>query len=220
MNGDGNMKLEKEIVNQSLKAAKGFLSKLISPALEESGGIIQDTIGYWRLKNIINISLKAKKFLEDKGIEPSKVMPKTLVSILENGSLEEDDNMQNRWAALLANAADPNKRYSLESSFTEILKEISPLEVEILDKMFYEANQNTNSNKDEIFFDKEKICQNLKIDGGQFDMIADNLFRLNLCQPPASFGGVKIGEYPVQLRTYKLIGFTQLGYEFVKLCRF
>lgn len=38
--------------------------------------------------------------------------------------------------------------------------------------------------------------------------------------PPASFSGVKIGKYPVQLRTYEVIGFTQLGYEFVKACRF
>ncbi len=34
----------------------------------------------------------------------------------------------------------------------------------------------------------------------KFYIIANNLFRLNLCQPPASFGGVKIRGYYVQLR--------------------
>lgn len=128
--------------------------------------------------------------------------------------------MQNRWASLLANAANPNREYYVRPSFAEILKELLPLEASLLDKMFDEANRNQNPNKVEVFFDKEKICQNFGIDVEQFDVIADNLFRLNLCQPPASFGGVKIGDYPVQLRTYKIIGLTQLGYEFVKSCRF
>lgn len=220
MNNDDNIKLMEKVVEQSLVAAKEFIGKLLNPALEEGGGIIRDNIHLWRFKNQIKIILKAKKFLEGKGIEPSKVLPKTIVSILDNGSLEEDDNMQNKWAALLANVADVNQRYSFGTSFSEILKELSPLEVKILDTMFDEAYNNTNPNKVEILFDKEKICQNFNIDEIQFEIIADNLFRLNLCQPPASFGGVKIGDYPVQLRTYKLIGFTQLGYEFVKSCRF
>lgn len=220
MNDDKSIELAKEAIKQSFETAKEFVGKLVNPALEEGGGIIQDTIKFWRFKNQINIILKAKKFLEEKDIEPTKVLPKTLVSILENGSLEEDATIQDKWAALLANAADPNKRYSVKPSFTEILKELSPIEIVLLDKMFDEVNQNKNPNKVEIFFDKEKICQNFQVDKNQFDVIADNLFRLNLCQPPASFGGVKIGEYPVQLRTYKVLGFTQLGYEFVRACRF
>lgn len=220
MNNDKSIEIAKEAIKQSFEIAKEFVGKLINPALNEGGGIIQDTIKFWRFKNQINIILKAKRFLEEKGIEPQKVLPKTLVSILENGSLEENENMQNKWAALLANAADPDRRYSVKPSFAEILKQLSPLEVFSLDKMFDEVNRNENPNKVEVFFDKEKICKNFQINDNQFDIIADNLFRLNLCQPPASFGGVKIGEYPVQLRTYKLIGFTQLGYEFVKACRF
>lgn len=220
MNDDKSVELAKEAIEQSFKTAKEFLGKLINPALEEGGGILQDNIKFWRFKNQINIALKAKKFLAKKGIKPAKVSPKILLPILENGSLEEEESMQKKWAALLANSADPNKRYSVKPSFAEILKELSPIEVLLLDKMFDEANKNKNPNKVEVFFDKEKICQGIKIDKKQFDIIADNLFRLNLCQPPASFGGVKIGKYPVQLRTYELIGFTQLGHEFVKSCRF
>lgn len=220
MSDDKTIELAKEAIKQSFEIATEFVGKLVNPAFEEGGGIIQDTIKFWRFKNQINIILKAKKFLEEKKIEPIKVLPKTLVSILENGSLEEGDTIQDKWAALLANAADPGKRYSVKPSFAEILKELSPLEVVLLDKMFDEVNQNKNPNKVEIFFDKEKICQTFQVQKEQFDVIADNLFRLNLCQPPASFGGVKIGEYPVQLRTYKVIGFMQLGYEFVGVCRF
>jgi len=117
MANDQSIELAKETIKQSFKTAKEFLGKLVNPGLEEGGGIIQDTIKFWRFKNQINITLKAKKFLEEKGIEPVKVLPKILVSILENGSLEEDESMQDKWAALLANSADPNKRYSVKPSF-------------------------------------------------------------------------------------------------------
>lgn len=224
MDGDKSAELlteaSKEAIKQAFETAKEFIGKLINPALDEGGGLVRDTIKFWRFKNKINIILKSKKFLEDKGINPVKILPKTLVSILENGSLEEDENTQDRWAALLANAADPEKRYSVKPSFAEILKELSPLEVMLLDRIFDEVNRNKSGKKLEIFFDKEKMCQNFQIDIDEFDVIADNLFRLNLCQPPASVGGVMIGEYPIQLRTYKLIGLTRLGYEFVKSCRF
>ena len=83
MNNDKSIELAKEAIKQSFEAAKEFVGKLVNPALTEGGGIIQDTIKFWRFKNQINIALKAKQFLEEKGIEPVKVLPKTLVSILE-----------------------------------------------------------------------------------------------------------------------------------------
>ncbi|MHB1664257.1 MAG: Abi-alpha family protein [bacterium] len=215
------IELAKEAIKQSFEAAKEFTGKLVNPSLEEAGGIIQDNIAFWRLKNQINIALKAKEFLNQKGIDlkhVKKILPKTLLLILENGSLEEEDKIQDKWAALLANAADPNNKYSVNPSFAEILKELSPLEVELLDTMFDKVNQDEIANKTEIFFEKEEVCPN--IEESQYAILLDNLFRLNLCQPIVSLGHTSQGVYPFQLRTYELIGFTQLGYEFVKLCRF
>ena len=60
----------------------------------------------------------------------------------------------------------------------------------------------------------------MNIPPDKFDIIADNLFRLNLLQPPASHGGVSIGRYPIVLRTYEVIQLTALGCDFVRHCRF
>lgn len=212
------LELAKEGLKESFKTAKEFAGKLVSPALEEGGGIIQDNLKLWRLKNQINILLKAKKFLEDKGIDPKKVLPKTLISILENGSLDEEEEMQNKWAALLANAASSN--HNTKQSFAKILNELSPLEARLLDKLFEEASKETGKKRFELNFSKDKIMEVFGISSDEFDIIADNLFRLNLCQAPASHGGVSIGEFPIVLRTYKFISFTPLGYSFVKTCRF
>ncbi|MHB1680010.1 MAG: Abi-alpha family protein [bacterium] len=220
---NNGIELAKEAIKQSFEVAKEFIGKLVNPALEETGGIIQNNIAFWRFKNQINIVLKAKKFLDKKGIDPKqvkKILPKTLLLILENGSLEEEDKIQDKWAALLANAADPNNKYSVNPSFAEILKELSPLEVELLDTMFDKVNQDEIANKTEIFFEKEEVCPNFYIEESQYTILVGNLLRLNLCQPVASRINTTQGVYPFGLRTCKFIGFTQLGYEFVKLCRF
>lgn len=90
----------------------------------------------------------------------------------------------------------------------------------MLQFQFDEANRDERTNKIEIFFEKEEVCQNFNIEESQYAILVDNLFRLNLCQPITASGNTTEGVYPFQLRTYKQIGFTQLGYEFVKSCRF
>lgn len=97
-------------IEEAAKAAKEYLDRLVAPGLEQGGGMIGDTVAYWRFKNKINLVLKAKAFLEAKGIEPQRVLPKVVAPLLEAGSLEGDDEMKARWAALLASAAsDPGK---------------------------------------------------------------------------------------------------------------
>ena len=127
-----------KIVEEAADIAKHFLGKLLDPATEEGGGILSDTVKFWRFKNKVNLTLKAKEFLEGKGINPRRVLPKTLYPILENGSLEEDGDMQTRWSAMLAHAADPTSLVKVRPSYPEILKQLSPLEVRLLDG-FYEA---------------------------------------------------------------------------------
>jgi hypothetical protein len=65
-------------IEEAAKMARDYLDKLVAPALEEGGGIIGDTVAYWRFKNKVNLVLKAKAFLESKGIEPKQLLPKVV----------------------------------------------------------------------------------------------------------------------------------------------
>ncbi len=76
MNDDKSIELAKEAIKESFQTAKEFAGKLINPGLQEGGGIIQDTVKFWRFKNQVNILLKAKKFLEEKGMNPQMVLPR------------------------------------------------------------------------------------------------------------------------------------------------
>ena len=73
---------------------------------------------------------------------------KTLLPTLENGSLEEDTMLQEKWANMLANAV--TMRSEIKPNYAEILKDLSPLEVEILDKLYEESNKEQDYQKKEI----------------------------------------------------------------------
>ena len=207
-------------IEETAKIAEKFLGKLVNPSLDEGGGILSDNVKFWRFKNQINLVIKAKKFLEDKGIEPSKVLPKTLYPILEHGSLEEDENIKNKWSAMLANAADGTSEVNVRPGYPEILKQLSPLEVKVLDTFFDQIQNKTQEEKNKTGIVKEKVLLYAEILSEEYDILVDNLFRLGLCRTPSSQGGATIGKYPMVLRTYDLIELTPLGYDFIRSCRY
>lgn len=213
-------KMGLEVAKAGLEKAKEFAGKLVTPAIEEAGGILQDTVKYWRVKNQVKILLKAKKYFEKKGLDPQHVPLKVLVPLLENGSLEDDESIQDKWAALLANAADPDTSDSVSPTFPQILKELSPKEVALLDKIYDEIVSRPDDERFTIQFEKQKIVVHFRMPSEDFDVIVDNLSRLGLCQPPTTGGGMTFREYSVVIRTYDFFCITPLGYKFVKACRF
>ena len=207
----------KKAIEESVAVAKEFAGKLVNPALEEGGGLLQDTIKFWRFKNQINIVLKAKAFLEKKGIDPQLVLPKTAVPLLEKGSLENDETMQDRWAVMLANAASPGGQDGVKPSFPDVLANLSPQEVALLDLLFDDII--SNPKRFEKTFDSSEMASLIHISVQEFEVILGNLIRLGICQPPASHGGIRIGEFPIVMGTLKGFCLTPFGYAFIQACK-
>ena len=206
-----NTAIEKGI-EEAAKAAKDYLDKLLTSGLEQTGGIIGDTVAFWRFKNKVNLVLKAKAFLEAKGIEPGRVLPKVVAPLLEAGSLEEESDMKDRWAALLASAAtDPNK---VPPAFPRILSEISSKEALILEWMTDRVHQEIGwiSNGEEI-----RNVHHLAT--WEYELLMGNLIRLNLCRPTQNpVDGIVIGRI-TEWDSYQEVQFTRPGYAFVGACR-
>ena len=80
--------------------------------------------------------------LDERGLPAQPVAPKLLVPILENASLEDDDYLQDLWAALLANAATRQGREILPSA-PELLKQLNPWEVLLLERCFDSLTMNS-----------------------------------------------------------------------------
>ena len=79
---------------------------------------------------------KAQKMLNDAGVSPTSVSLKTLLPLLEGAALEEEDDLLTKWAALLANAANPKSPFPIYPSFPHILSQFSPRDARVLDAIY------------------------------------------------------------------------------------
>lgn len=120
------------VLEKGLDAAKDFVGKLISPSIEELGLLVRDQISLWRFGNQIKILNKAKALCEKHSVTVKAISPKLLCPYLENASLEDDDQLQDKWAALLANMVDSRKNIQ-NHVFPYILSQLSKDEFQLLE---------------------------------------------------------------------------------------
>jgi hypothetical protein len=130
-------------IDKGIDVAKGFLRKLIGPSLEEAGLLLKESIALWRFKNQINILEKANEICERKGIKPSSISLKLLYPLMDAASLEDDPEMQSKWAALLSNMVDSEKNIQ-NHVFPYILGQLSLPEFALLDACIREKHNRVN----------------------------------------------------------------------------
>ncbi len=135
----------KELVKIAAEAAvKPFgdiLSKLVGGPAEQVGGIVTDALAAIRQdidqkrqeKRVRKVLKKAQDAIDNAMFEPRAVPDYILMPLLQGAALQDDETMQDMWANLLANAANPNGG-SIPPVFTKILSELSPNDALFLDR--------------------------------------------------------------------------------------
>lgn len=116
----------------------GFISKYVGGSLEQAMGIVEDKLKYLRLERQIRLAERANAFLNERGLlQPSRQVPlRIAIPLLQGGSLEEDDWLQDRWATLLVNAADATTQVEVRRAFISILEDLTPLDAMVLEKVY------------------------------------------------------------------------------------
>jgi hypothetical protein len=127
------------------KEADSFLAAVLGEPARAFGGLLADKVNARRHANLIQITVEAKRKLDAAGVSPKEVPLKIIHPMLEAASLEEDPDLQARWANLLATAADPRRTNPLSPSFTAILKELTAREAHFLDSLLDPSNMNPRS---------------------------------------------------------------------------
>jgi len=206
-----------DIGKHAVDRAFSFLDNILNPPLKEVGLLAQDQVRYWRYKNQIRILNRASDILQANEINPRKVPVRTLAPLLNNGSMEEDENMQNRWAALLAKAADPNYSLDFVTIFSEVLRQLSPVEVQILDLM-YDAYLSTSPEKiNDVIVNHGAIREIINTPPDEYVLLIQNLLRLNLARIHAQ--GVTFGLTAPKDDMKDLTRLSYYGVKFVEYCR-
>ena len=168
------------------------------------------------------ILTKAQEMIREAVVPAGPVPMKTVVPLLEYASLEEDEYLREKWAAMLANAAVSSGK--VHASFAEVLRLQTPQGVLFLDALFtltekrmaeflsQPQNQGGDPAKNlgmqhellELFRKTVQIASANDV-GSEFSMVLTNLRRSNIIEGPV------LGRPQVS--------FTAFGIEFIRSCR-
>ena len=118
-----------------------IVKRMLGPAADEIAERVRDEIKLYRYGRQLSMLSKAEKLAKDAGFTPKAVPVKLLFGLLEGASLEENEDLHDRWAALLANAANPVATVPVRPSFMDTLKLLTPEAAKLLEAAYGKAGE-------------------------------------------------------------------------------
>jgi hypothetical protein len=100
--------------------------------VQELSAWAADLIRYRRAAHQARLLMCAAEKIKASGLPPCGVEDKLLRAVLEDGAMEDDDQRQERWANLLANAGTENSA-PVSPSYPAVLRQLEAAEAMLLD---------------------------------------------------------------------------------------
>jgi hypothetical protein len=177
---------------------------------------------------LADIADQVNVILTQRGVEDTRaVTPKLALPIFEESSLEDDPALMDLWAQLLANAMDPAFKGELRYAYTEIIKNLSPIDAKILSTIYELARQqhrNTIKLAGTVGVQSWRIVKDLNISEADYEVSASNLMRLRCISPcliPVRLGdGFKMNRNETLTidKGSSTVVLTPLGVTFLEAC--
>lgn len=128
------------VTKGAVDGAGAFLSRICLPAAEEFGFLLRDRVAAWRAKQMRSIEAHAERmYTAAFGGAEMHAHPRLVGAILEHGSWEDDPEVQEMWAGLLASSCSLDGRSQENLIFVNMLSNISSGQA----RVFAHACQNT-----------------------------------------------------------------------------
>jgi hypothetical protein len=204
--------------NTAIETSRDFgnyMSQFFTPPLEQISELITDKLKYYTWSNKLNLMHRAQEKIKKSRLIPQNTIPLKLgIPLLEAASLEDDNQLQELWANLLVNAST---KFSLERSYISVLEQLSPLEAQILIKIYNQINsyndveliditnypnikvsrkpseyytgEGSIEEEDKFEKDKAEYSNETYIDTTEFNLALSNLIRLNCLLRVITFDG-------------------------------
>jgi hypothetical protein len=120
-----------------VQQAGSFVAEYTRTPLETGIGIISDKLVYMRWERQQRFFRRSQEFLAQRGLSaPLNAVPLNFaIPLLEAAALEEDDDLQDLWAALLVNAATSSSSNDRRRAFISMLEQLTPLDAIVLLKI-------------------------------------------------------------------------------------
>ena len=142
-----------QITIETARDVRAFLGKLFGSAAAEFGAMLGDQMRYWRFRNFLRILSKAEEITKARGYELdglSSLGFGDAFRTIEAASYEEEDEIQDLWARLIANAVSPNSKVTIKKIYIDLLKSLSPAEAAFLELLAECEKKARWGNVDEI----------------------------------------------------------------------
>ena len=184
------------ITEQSVKGVGEFLKIVCVPALEEFGLMVGDKFRLWRLKNIVKILEKSKGKLNFQN-EKIQLNPRIALGIIDNGSVVDDEVLQEMWANLFVSSCKKEGQGDGNLIFVDLLKQLTAAEARILNHSCCSCEKMLGV--DGLIISKNRFLIDFKsltkISGinefYRLDRELDHLITLGLIDDDAGFDGYK-----------------------------
>ena len=116
-----------------------LVKRILGPAADEIAERVRDEVRLYRYGRQLSLLEKAERMATDAGFTPKAVPVKSLFALLEGASLEENEDLHTKWAALLAHASHSEGETQVRPSFMETLKLMMPESARFLDAVYEKA---------------------------------------------------------------------------------
>ena len=117
----------------NLDGASDFLRSICQPVAEEFGLLLRDQVSHWRAANLVNVTNKAQKKLDDSDeIGTKRAHPRLIWPAIENASWIENDEVQEMWAGLLVSSCTPDGKDESNLIFINLLSQLTTSEANLL----------------------------------------------------------------------------------------
>lgn len=191
-----------------------FLADIFGDTFKEIGTSVHDWTKYYRYKNLLKIHDKIQIIHKKRKTEGKKTpIPTSLaIPMIEAASIEEDETLQDKWAALIANASDPNYQRKIKKVFVATLSSIDQTDAAILD-WFGKQRRKSELGYSTI----ETITEETKVDQKNIKISMSNLHNLGLIEigVPSRIGSINITLFNDDA-AFRL---TFLGWSFLESCK-
>jgi hypothetical protein len=123
---------------EASREAGGFLARYLDGPLTQMSGLLEDRLKYARSIRLVRLRQKFQEEVQALGIQvPIQQLPVNFaLAALEEGSLEDDDELQNLWARLLANTVDANSGVAPRRAHISMIRDMSRLDALIFEAIY------------------------------------------------------------------------------------
>jgi len=116
--------------------AIGFLSRICPLASEEIEQLFQGRLSNHKVKNAVEIAVKAESFLSSKpAIDKLRADPSLVVRILEVGSCADEEGLRNQWAGLLSVCCRVDTNSDADFRFVDLFSQLTLAQIRVVNSI-------------------------------------------------------------------------------------